>query len=280
MPDQEPIPGAIVKDIVAKARQIHDASPTDRAGDHPTASLAIQMWMLEETQRAAKEQHEANEKAAREQQEETKKLLAQNGSLIKWTLISAIAAILSAGAAIWSVWGSEAIAFGQQRPLIDVTPLSVGQLEGTTVTTIYFGIANYSGFDAEKIGIDVKMEDRFWISEWLKARADKNEKGDSAGVAKGKVYFSSPRIDFPSLKKRGEVTFSYVANAMDLESVCSLGDKGAPILIRTTWASKSGHVFDEIAKYTLLCTKDTEGKKIGSGRSFTFLPGGKVSEKG
>lgn len=100
-----------------------------------------------------------------------------------------------------------------------------------------------------------------------------------AGVIKGRTYLSSPRINIPKLCGRGAATHHFIANALDLETVCGQGDKGAPLMIRTTWSSKTGYVFDEIHKYTLLCTKNTEGKNIGSGRSFTFLPQGKVVEK-
>lgn len=277
--ENKPLPDKLVNDLIAKARQISDASPADHSGDHPTASLAVQMWMLEETQRAAREQQAANEAAAREHRTESGQLLLQNGRLIKLTLASAFAAFLGVAAAIWSVWDNAAISFGQRRPLIDVTPRFVNQAPGTTITTIFFDVANYSGFDAHHIEIDIRLEDRYWTNEWMKAQEDRKKKGSAVGVEKGKAYFSSSKSVLPLLGKRGETRTAVVANAMDLESVCSLGQKGALIYFRIKWASASSHVFDELHKYRLLCTKDSKGSQAGTGRAFTFIPYGKISEK-
>jgi hypothetical protein len=44
------------------------------------------------------------------------------------------------------------------------------------------------------------------------------------------------------------------------------------VQIRVTWENNRGHVFDEIRKYKLLCTK-TE-----IGHAFTFIPEGIISQ--
>lgn len=84
---EDPLPVDLVQKIVVKARQIYDATPTDHAGDHPIASIAIQMWMLEESQRAAAE-------AADIQRAHDREIIRQNGLLVKGTFAGVAAAFL------------------------------------------------------------------------------------------------------------------------------------------------------------------------------------------
>lgn len=172
---------------------------------------------------------------------------------------------------------------GQNKPLIDVTPISitpgiseVSKKEANMATTL-FSVANYSGFVAYNIVIDIKYgKKNNWISEWLKAEDD--NKKEKKGVVINKIFISTPKAPTPESfipeLKPGDKGASKHIGSFDLEgTVCSAGYDGYPVFVRVTWENKKGHVFDEIHKYTLLCTK----KDLG--RSFTFIPEGIESKK-
>jgi hypothetical protein len=65
----------------------------------------------------------------------------------------------------------------------------------------------------------------------------------------------------------------HASGEFDLELYVVGKKEGFPIMVRVTWENKSGHVFDEIHEYELLCTE------TGIGHSFTFIPKGIISQK-
>ena len=172
---------------------------------------------------------------------------------------------------------------GQNKPLIDVTPISIKPLvskvgkDKPDMAKTMFSVVNYSGFDAYDIVIDVKYgEVNSWISEWSKANDD--NKKEIKGVVIGKTFLSAPKAPTPKSfipkLESDDVGYSRNTGSLDLQGkVCSEGAKGYPVLVRVTWRNKLGHVFDEIHEYRLICTK------VYSGRSFTFIPKGIISQK-
>ncbi len=200
---------------------------------------------------------------------------------------------------------AEKLFVGQNKPLIDVIPISIIQGErkdGTKMCATRYSVVNYSGFDAYNIGYDIKYGSD-WISEWVKAKdsikeiakkkADDNKKEKvEKRVILNHSYISRPKViipklmsgetiggDFkwPPLDASGELDFKrlprYASGEFDLEAHVVDKDEGFPVLMRVTWENKSGHVFDEIHKYKLLCTD------VGQGLSFTFIPEGIISQK-
>lgn len=179
---------------------------------------------------------------------------------------------------------AEKLFVGQNKPLIDVTPIRIAQIEDSNVGkhgVTLFSIANYSGFVAKEIRIDVKYGDNDWISEWIKANEDNkiNKKNKKEGIVKNRLYKSTtstksglfiPRLEPGETEEKKHV--SIVSGSLDLENqVCSKGDEGFQVLVRVTWENIKGHVFDEIRKYRLICTK------VESGRALTFIYEGIIS---
>lgn len=179
---------------------------------------------------------------------------------------------------------AELLFVGEHRPSIDVTPIAISQSPDGTQAMTAFSIVNYSGFKAYKIGIDLKYGDYGWILEWRRARDGKSP--SAQGVVRGTFYPSPPNFQIEELApgettKRDETgNVLGITGALSLEGdVCAKGPLGFPILIRVAWQNVSGHVFDEVHKYSLLCTKDSEQSDPATGRSFTFIPEGIRSQK-
>lgn len=174
---------------------------------------------------------------------------------------------------------TEKLFVGQNKPLIDVTPISItsGESEtGAKMALTTFSVVNYSGFVAYNIAIDVKYpESNTWISEWLKADHDK--KTEEPGVVIGKTFLTAPKAPTSNALKElkpGGRAISKHNGQLDLEkTVGNAGNDGHTVLVRVTWENDSGHVFDEIHQYNLLCAES------GPGRSFTFIPEGVISQK-
>jgi len=182
----------------------------------------------------------------------------------------------------------EKLFVGQNKPLIGVAPISITQYEsetGVKMALTKLSVVNYSGFVASNIVIDFRYINNVWISEWLKADHDK--KTGKGGVAIGKEFFSVPKAPpevlipgvlaretfIPELQPYGRGVAIHIGQ-LDLEkTVGGTKQAGHTVLVRVTWENDSGHVFDEIHQYNLLCTKS------GSGRSFTFIPEGIISQK-
>jgi hypothetical protein len=194
---------------------------------------------------------------------------------------------------------------GQNKPLIDVTPIGIVQVERkdekkTKMCVTLFSIVNYSGFDAYNIAFDIKYGSD-WISEWGKAENNRKEKVKIKAEDNGKetvekrvmlnhLYTSRPNALIPKLMSgetkgrdfklppfvSGELYLKsppFASGEFDLEVNVVAKNEGFPILVRVTWENESGYVFDEIHKYKLLCTES------GSGLSFTFIPEGIKSQK-
>lgn len=171
---------------------------------------------------------------------------------------------------------------GEIRPLIDVTPIGIAEVpvaEGGTQVTTVFSVANYSGFTAYKVGIDLKYGDSSWILEWRKAHTERIQKGVSKGIVLGKLYESAPGFDIPKLEPGATTNYPGITGSLSLEgSICASGTKGFPIWVRVTWRNEKDHIFDEIHKYKVICTKDAD-QGPNEGISFTFIPEGIVSQK-
>ncbi len=145
---------------------------------------------------------------------------------------------------------------------------------------------NYSGFKANKVAIDLKYGSNSWILEWRKARDEKTEKGDAQGVVREKIYISPPNtiideIEPGETKERDEAgKMIAIMGALSLEgNVCAKGNEGFPVWVRVTWQNVNQHIFDEVYKYRLICTRDNESDDPGGGRAFTFIPEGAISNK-
>ena len=210
--------------------------------------------------------------------------LNTNKCLVILTAIMAIAYIALTFYTHQANSRSEKIFFGQNKPLIDVTPIGVQQSGSQTMTI--FSIANYSGFKAVNIGLDLKYQGD-WILEWRKARDEKKKKGDLKGVVENTLYLSRPKIQVSELGA-GETTQTYfkgekqghsigITGSFNLESIQDL--EGVPVLVRVTWENEHGHIFDEIHEYALIRTTDTKDSKDLGGRAFTFIPKGIVNKK-
>jgi hypothetical protein len=175
---------------------------------------------------------------------------------------------------------AEKLFIGQNKPLIDVTPIGIipGIADdGNKMCATLYSVLNYSGFDANNISVDIAYGGNVYISEWLRAKKDsdlKRIKSADPNLILGNLYPSRPDVQIKELKS-GEVKEYRGANGnLDLDKqVISMGKKGFLVHIRVTWENNQGHVFDEVRKYKLLCTKHEKG------HSFTFIPEGIVSQK-
>lgn len=181
---------------------------------------------------------------------------------------------------------AEKLFVGENRPLVDVTPIAIRQKASGTHATTVFSIVNYSGFPAYEIGIDLKYGANSWILEWLKARGEKLKKGAAEGVVPEKFYSSPPTAHVSELgpgetAERDKSGYQIeITGSLNLEDdVCAKGDEGMPVWVRVTWQNASRHVFDSVYEYRLICTKDTEIRDQAGGRSLTFVPLGVVSQK-
>lgn len=89
-------------------------------------------------------------------------------------------------------------------------------------------------------------------------------------VLKQELFFSSGGKDIPI---EPEQSYLYQESQGWKEQIDNT-DSGEPIkiLLRTVWENEIGKKFGEIVEYQLICTK------IGTGRSYTFLPTGNVIE--
>jgi len=171
------------------------------------------------------------------------------------------------------------ILVGQNTPLIDVSPIAVIQQPEEQVVTVC-SIANYSGFDAHNIGVDVKYQGD-WIGEYEKANSEKKYKGGKDRVIPLKRYNTRTKTVIKKIVP-GDTKKYHVhsGGALSLEiNVCKKGKVGIPVWIRVSWENKKGHVFDEIHKYRLICAKDNQEPHPGTGRAFTFIPHGIESKK-
>ena len=172
---------------------------------------------------------------------------------------------------------AEKLFIGQNKPLIDITPIAIGQSSKGTHVTITLSINNYSGFKALNIGCDIKYGDRGWHGEWIKASEQ------TGGLRLGVPYDPLPKVYFPKLESgetgKEEIEGEYIwsSGALNLENeVCQAKNREMPIQIRVRWENENHHIFDEVHEYKLRCTIAFKN----DGRSFTFIPVGIVSKKG
>jgi len=203
-------------------------------------------------------------------------------------IIAALALIVNAA----TFWNARKVFVGQNTPLIDVTP--VGLATEGSFTMIFFSIANYSGFTAYDIAIDLKLADA-WIMEWLKANREKVGKPEHERAMLQKTAYplvpgSSPGQGayWPKLKSGetvGQGKLPGISGYFDLQRFCPEIGKGVPssrhpVQVRATWKNDRGHVFDEVHQYSLICTLDQDkDEKNRVGYAFTLVPDGIVSKK-
>ncbi len=218
-----------------------------------------------------------------------------NGSGSGVNTLAIIAAIIAALALIINAaafWNARKIFIGQNTPLIDVTPVALST-EGK-FTTIYFSIANYSGFTAYDIAIDLKLA-QAWIMEWIKAHNEKGGKPSDEKLIQQKTVYplvpgSSPGQGayWPKLESgetAGKDRVLGVRGELGLQGICPELGKGEPssshpVRVRVTWKNDRGHVFDEVHQYSLICTLDQDkDEKNRVGYAFTLVPDGIVSKK-
>jgi len=212
---------------------------------------------------------------------------AFNTAIILFNFFLVIATFLGVSLNFRSNRRAEKLFIGQNKPLIDVTPLGVAQSSKKSIVTTHLSVVNYSGFKAYYIDIDLKYGKNQWIGEWRKARKEsEKKKNQNEGVEKEKMYLSKPLFLIDELKPGGrketeiEIRLSRIAGSLDLETdVKPRDDKGLTVLVRVTWQNRQRHTFDEVHPYRLICTDDGGHKNIGKGRAFTFLPEGILSKK-
>lgn len=204
------------------------------------------------------------------------------------TVVAAIALIFTAA----TFWDTRKLFVGQNTPMVDVTPVALSA-EGN-FTTIYFSIANYSGFAAHDIAIDLKLGDA-WIMEWLKAHAEKEAKPKDERLIQMKTAyplvpeFSAKQGPYwPRLEPGqavGRDRLPGITGYLELQTICPEIGKGVPssshpVRIRVTWKNDNGHVFDEVHQYSLVCTLDQDKDEKGRiGYAFALIPDGIVSKK-
>ncbi len=97
---------------------------------------------------------------------------------------------------------TEKLFTGQNIPSIDISPISIVQLQDekkSYFAATKFSVANYSGFKAFNIGVDLKYVEIAWIREWLKAAADKPTEKKTQMIM-NKEYMLSPRIIIKELE--------------------------------------------------------------------------------
>jgi|SRR5215467_2285071 len=218
--------------------------------------------------------------------------LKEVGLMEKLTILLVIANFVLALVTFWSVdvarkgvnlaeqanKRSEQLFIAEDRPLIDVTPIGVVQSPDGRQTLTALSVANYSGFKAYDIGIDLKYGEYGWIGEWVKADSDRQKKGNAIGIERSKPYLSPPKPQLPELDP-GKTEYDQTGarfglqGDLNLEELVCGAKEGLPVLIRVTWRNEKQHIFDEIYRYRLVCSK------VSGGRSFTFLPEGIQSHK-
>jgi hypothetical protein len=197
-------------------------------------------------------------------------------------MVIAIAAVVTLIYSLHMYQNSQKLLIGQSTPLIDVSPISITQLQDTNknyFAATRFSVVNYSGFKAFKIGIDLKYGEIAWIREWLKAQADKPSEKNTQ-IIMHKEYMLPPNIFIKELEFGKTTDKDYenkdivIMGALNLENqVCTKNNEGLPVWVRVTWQNEQGHTFDEVHKYKLVCTKDKdEPDRIGY--AFTFVPEG------
>ena len=162
----------------------------------------------------------------------------------------------------------------------------------TKMALTKLSLVNYSGFKAYNVIIDASYFKNNWITEWSKANND--QLSEKPGVVIEKEFSSVPKspksnVLYVLLKNNikliitretyikkldiGEKGKAIHIGELDLEGQVGTKPDGHQICFRITWKNEDGHVFDEIHQYNLLC------KKVGLGRSFTFIPEGIISKK-
>jgi len=185
---------------------------------------------------------------------------------------------------------SQKLFVAANTPLVDVSPVGVSlskDPQGVWFASTYLNFANYSGFKALNVGVDLKYgESGGWISEWLKAEEERTVNGKAKGIIPEKETFfaSSPNIMVSELQP-GQTTEKDVRDkaivltgALDAKSQQTCVEGGSlPVTLRATWQNAAGHTFDEIHKYSLICTR--VGDEHKSGYAFTFIPEGILSKK-
>lgn len=141
---------------------------------------------------------------------------------------------------------SESLFVAQNIPLVDVTPISITQSQnanGSYFATTTFNVANYSGFHAYNIRIDLKYGTIVWIGEWVKAyeKIQSNITGQDIDI--DKPYESLPKVAIPELgawkmiqqdvKSRQEG--GTMGSLLLKGDVCAKGDEGLTVLVRVAW---------------------------------------------
>ena len=193
---------------------------------------------------------------------------------------------------------------GQNKPLIDVSPVNIKLNKAKSHSTISFSITNYSGFDAYDITIDTKYGgnykgDNAWHLKWKEADNERirkiNEKVDKKGIAVEPNEYPLPPQGYEIKKLRAGQTVNKnfkgeaiaFRGSLHLEKKYLASDnriKGYPIFVRITWKNEKGHVFDEIHKYSLIWTRVSDSNNPNDlnssvGWAFTLIPEGIISKK-
>jgi len=190
-------------------------------------------------------------------------------------------------------------------PELQVKPISIE--DHINLTMIRVDILNYSEYTAKKIFLDIKFPDKPWRNELIKAAGKDSRKfvtmdketaqiiensnnrptweelkpgksvilrlGDENKefLSKQKIFFSNSdglKIPIPF----NETVF--YKRSQDWQGELKNLESGQPInvLFRVSYSNEIGRKFDRIKEYKLICTK------IGTGRTYIFIPTGVVIE--
>jgi hypothetical protein len=170
-----------------------------------------------------------------------------------------------------SIRRADSVFHGQVKPLIQVRPVGlVERPEKNSVDTL-FRVVNYSGFDAYNIAIDLQYGRKDWIGEWLSAYEDnlRRQKGAHPGDPSTLGFYPTASRSKIAELKAGETAreVKVTGGTLDLEGdVCSKGNEGVVVCVRSIWENQDGYRFDSLDKYKLICTR------VNEGRSFSLLP--------
>lgn len=190
-------------------------------------------------------------------------------------------------------------------PELQVKPISIE--DHINLTMIRVDILNYSEYTAKNIFLDIKFPDKPWRNELIKAAGKDSGKfitmdketaqiienmnnlptweelkpgksvilrlGDENKefLSKQKIFFSNSdglKIPIPF----NETVF--YKRSQDWQGELKNLESGQPInvLFRVSYSNEIGRKFDRIKEYKLICTK------IGTGRTYIFIPTGVVIE--
>jgi hypothetical protein len=135
-------------------------------------------------------------------------------------------------------------------------------------STVIYEIVNHSNFPAFDVESDLKFNKNDWINNWSNTRAKELEKKGNNRTLEEDNEMKIRKIASASHKKLepGEEVQKMI-NVICPKDVCDLAkaQNGFHICLKIVWYSEKKQKFEEVKKYSLLCTK------VGETEKFSFL---------